>query len=520
MSLDLSQTPSLPPQVMLKPSDLTDLVLLGQGSGTRVWRGRDAEGNQLLLKTFSLADAPNWKAHDLFEREAKVLQHLVHPRLPRLLAYGNENDTSYLIYPFVPGQSLEAKLAEGWRPAQGEALGLIRQLLEILVWLHDRQPPVVHRDIKPSNLILTPDKQLFLIDFGAVLLHLRPGGGSTVAGTFGYMAPEQLTGRSLPASDLYSVGATLIQLLSGLAPAALPQERLWIRFEQHVKVTPALGDWIRSLIHPVVEERCPDACTAIATLEQALSEPERLASARGPVRRSGHQGKVLQDKLHGKSLQNQLPGQARTNRGVSIQSTFSVNMPQLSEHLPPMPRTYAGLEPIRTEETERGLEIVLPRRARSAATGLEIRSGIVWIVMMLVFSRVYGALAGAHLSAIYVYAALGIVGAAALVRHGRRQLELFSQPSRLVLTAETLTLDSRPGHHQPIEIPWQMIGSLYPRRRNRGIRMRYRDPLSGRRRRMHLARGLTPEELAWLAGVLLAQQSEAVKQLQAPQDDA
>lgn len=513
MSSDLSQTPSLPPQVMLKPSELTDLVLLGQGSGTRVWRGRDAEGNELLLKTFSLADAPNWKAHDLFEREAKVLQHLVHPRLPRLLAYGNENGTSYLIYPFVPGQSLEAKLAEGWRPAQGEALGLIRQLLEILVWLHDRQPPVVHRDIKPSNLILTPDKQLFLIDFGAVLLHLRPDGGSTVAGTFGYMAPEQLTGRSLPASDLYSVGATLIQLLSGRAPAALPQERLWIRFEQHVKVTPALGDWIRSLIHPVVEERCPDACTAIATLEQALSEPER-GLVRDSARGMAHQGKMH----HGHAHHGKAHGSSRAGRGVSIQSTFAVNMPQLSAQLAPMPRTYAGLEPIRTEETERGLEIVLPRRARSAATGIEIRSGIVWIVMMLVFGRIYGALAGAHLSGMYILAALGIAGAAGLVRHGRRQLELFSQPSRLVLTAETLTLDSRPGHHQPIEIPWQMIGSLYPRRRNRGIRMRYIDPLSGRRRRMHLARGLTPEELAWLAGVLLAQQSEAVQQLQAPQD--
>src|SRR5207342_82961 len=97
----------------------------GQGPGTRVWKGLDPEGNCLLLKTFSLADAPDWKALELFQREAQVLQQLEHPCLPRLLAYGTQDETSYLIYPFIAGESLQAKLDAGWRPDQAQVFGLI-----------------------------------------------------------------------------------------------------------------------------------------------------------------------------------------------------------------------------------------------------------------------------------------------------------------------------------------------------------------------------------------------------------
>src|SRR6185295_6373321 len=102
---------------------------------------------------------------------------------------------------------------------------------EVLDYLHGRVPPVIHRDIKPSNVIRRPDGSFALVDFGSVRDSLKPEGGSTVVGTFGYMAPEQFQGRALPASDVYGVGATLIALVSGLEPEDLPHRGLAVDVE-------------------------------------------------------------------------------------------------------------------------------------------------------------------------------------------------------------------------------------------------------------------------------------------------
>jgi serine/threonine protein kinase len=102
------------------------------------------------------------------------------------------------------------------------------QLLDILKQLHAHEPPVIHRDIKPSNILLKAlggdDYEVYLIDFGAVANPQVQGGGSTVAGTFGYMAPEQLTGKPCPASDIYSLAAVAVYLISGRSPADMPMK--------------------------------------------------------------------------------------------------------------------------------------------------------------------------------------------------------------------------------------------------------------------------------------------------------
>ena len=86
---------------------------------------------------------------------------------------------------------------------------LLGDASSVLAYLHGRSPPVVHRDIKPANLTFRrPDGSYAFVDFGAVTKdNLRPEGGSTVVGTFGFMAPEQFQGRALPGSDVYGVGA-------------------------------------------------------------------------------------------------------------------------------------------------------------------------------------------------------------------------------------------------------------------------------------------------------------------------
>lgn len=107
---------------------------------------------------------------------------------------------------------------------------LTKALLEILIYLHDRHPAVIHRDLKPSNILLGDRTgnsigQVYLADFGSVqTLAAKEDRTITVVGTYGYMPPEQFGGRTVPASDIYSLGATLIGLLTGTHPADLPQK--------------------------------------------------------------------------------------------------------------------------------------------------------------------------------------------------------------------------------------------------------------------------------------------------------
>ncbi len=99
-----------------------------------------------------------------------------------------------------------------------EVARFLRDADSALSYLHSRAPAIIHRDIKPGNVILRRDGSFAFVDFGSVRDQLKPEGGSTVVGTFGYMAPEQFQGRALPASDVYAVGATALSLVTGREP--------------------------------------------------------------------------------------------------------------------------------------------------------------------------------------------------------------------------------------------------------------------------------------------------------------
>ncbi|PKL77303.1 MAG: hypothetical protein CVV27_05910 [Candidatus Melainabacteria bacterium HGW-Melainabacteria-1] len=464
--------------LMLKPSDLQNLQLLGQGPGRRVWRGLAPDDTEVVLKTFSLADAPNWKAQELFGREARVLQQLTHPALPQLLAFGESDGEAWLIYAYVSGESLAARLAQGWRPELAEVLSMARQLLSLLDWLHGHQPPIVHRDIKPSNLILQPDGQLVLIDFGSVLLNLHPAGGSTVAGTFGYMAPEQFSGRALPVSDLYAVGATLIQLLTGQAPADLPNERLWICFEDRVVLPPSLIAWIKSLIHPLPEERCPSARQALTSLDApARPLPEVQAQALSKV--------------------------------------------------PALPPGKPNLDVIQTHHSDQGLEIVLPPRPLRAPQlkFYVITSGIGSLYCLVMIGQIYrqlGSLAPQlQLPALISLLALTIGG---VLWENRRLQRVTGADTRLNLRPEGLQLEETLGGRlqSHCEIPWQQLtvrrhqgSSWLPA--HAGVELRYQNA-DGRRRRKYVAVTCEPQEQVWLSELLLSQRKVMLQSSHPPPD--
>jgi len=253
---------------------------LGVGGVGTTYEAFDIEESQLVaLKVLSLRRMADWKVLELFEREARILSALNHPAIPGYLNYFQVDTPSdrsfYIAQQLAQGKSLAVLVENGWQPDEIEVRHLAIQLLEILVYLHSLTPPVIHRDIKPQNIILNEDGQIYLVDFGAVqdVYHNTVTGGSTVVGTYGYMAPEQFRGQAVLSTDLYGLGTTLLFLLTGKSPADLPQRQLKINFRSFVRVSNSFGDWLDRMLEPVLEDRFHSAQEALSVLrgEQVIS---------------------------------------------------------------------------------------------------------------------------------------------------------------------------------------------------------------------------------------------------------
>jgi serine/threonine protein kinase len=261
------------------------LSILGEGGSGTTYLARDLRNNQqVALKAMSLRNLGNWKLIELIEREARVLAQLKHPSIPRYLEYfqvdAPTDRTFYIAQQLAEGESLAAWVEKGWHATEQQVRQIAVQILNVLVYLHSLNPPVIHRDIKPENIILKANPnsplgkggwggQLFLVDFGAVqdTYQSTLAGGSTVVGTFGYMAPEQFQGRAIPATDLYGLGATLLFLLTHRSPAELPTDRLKINFRSRVQISEEFANWLEKMLEPDIEERFASAKEALDVLQ-------------------------------------------------------------------------------------------------------------------------------------------------------------------------------------------------------------------------------------------------------------
>jgi serine/threonine protein kinase len=252
---------------------------LGKRAGRRTLLARDIITQELVvIKLLSFGNDFEWDDLKLFEREAETLKALSHPDIPRYLDYFEVDSPTgkklALVQTYVEGKSLEEHLKAGRTFSEAEVKQIAKALLEILIYLHGRQPPVIHRDIKPSNILLHNRSgntvgEVYLVDFGSVqTLAAREGGTVTVVGTYGYMPQEQFGGRTVPASDLYSLGATLIYLMTGTHPADLPQKDFRIQFEQACNLSPAMSSWLRWMTEPTLDRRLSSAAQALQALEQ------------------------------------------------------------------------------------------------------------------------------------------------------------------------------------------------------------------------------------------------------------
>ena len=193
--------------------------ILGEGSFAVTFLSEDKNGNPVVVKRFKTPI--QHKNENQWAREAQILQDLDHPQIPRYVDHYIEKldgrRLPHLVMEFVEGRTLSEIYADGGH-SEKQILEWIHQLLSVLSYLQALAPPVIHRDIKPSNLLLRPDGQLVLIDFGSAIDNVhRTFGGTLAAGTLGYQSPEQFRGEPTVRSDLYSVGALVVGL-AGFLP--------------------------------------------------------------------------------------------------------------------------------------------------------------------------------------------------------------------------------------------------------------------------------------------------------------
>ena len=265
------------PKILVNKYQIIDV--LGQGGIGITYRAKDIETDRIVaVKALSLKRAKDWKAIELFDREAKILSQLNHPAIPQYIdSFQVDTETDrqyYIVQTLAEGQSLFDAVESGWKPTIAEAKDIAAQVLEILTYLHTLNPPVIHRDLKPQNLIRNNNGKVYLVDFGSVQdTYYTVTGGSTVVGTYRYMAPEQFRGQAYLSTDLYGLGTTLLYLLTGTDPAVLPQKKLKIDFHDFVSLPSDFANWIDRLLESEPTRRFRTAELALAVLNGRSNLP-------------------------------------------------------------------------------------------------------------------------------------------------------------------------------------------------------------------------------------------------------
>ncbi|GCE08194.1 protein kinase domain-containing protein [Dictyobacter aurantiacus] len=207
------------------------LQKLGQGGFGAIYKAADLLFNDTprAVKEMGMRGLNEQETKDAiiaFRNEATLLANLSHPNLPRIYDHFEEHGRWYLVMDYIEGETLEKRLeqAPGNRLPLPEVADLGIQLCTVLGYLHSHEPPIIFRDLKPDNVMLTADGRIYLIDFG-IARFFKPGQTKDTMnlGTPGYAAPEQY-GRMQTTirSDIYSLGATLYQMISGIYPGLTP----------------------------------------------------------------------------------------------------------------------------------------------------------------------------------------------------------------------------------------------------------------------------------------------------------
>ena len=244
------------------------LTQIGAGGMSKVYLAMDSRLNkQWAVK--ELEKRAHDKNNDVVIQsaiaEAGMMKKLDHPNLPRIVDIIDEENVIYVVMDYIEGEPLDKILEEYGAQPQDLVIEWAKQLCEVLMYLHNRKPPIIYRDTKPGNVMLKPDGNLKLIDFGIAREYKEQNLADTQClGTRGYAAPEQYGGKGQTdqRTDIFCLGVTIYHLVTGKNPAEPPYEIYPIR-----KWNPALSSGL---------ERIVDKCTQLNPEDRYQSCEELL----------------------------------------------------------------------------------------------------------------------------------------------------------------------------------------------------------------------------------------------------
>ncbi|RNC99812.1 serine/threonine protein kinase [Lysinibacillus halotolerans] len=243
------------------------LRMIGQGGMSKVYLAMDSRLNkQWAIKEISRINKNGFSEVNLKAAldEADMMKRLDHPALPRIVDIIQEKDVIYVVMDYIEGEPLSKLLENGNAQPQEQVIEWAKQLCNVLDYLHTCNPPIIYRDMKPGNIMLKPDGQLKLIDFGIAREYKENKVGDTVnLGTRGYAAPEQFGshGQTDARTDIYCLGMTLYHLVTGRSPAEEPYGGVPIR-----ELNPILSSGLEKIILKCTEANPNDRYQSCAEL--------------------------------------------------------------------------------------------------------------------------------------------------------------------------------------------------------------------------------------------------------------
>ncbi|MFM2060743.1 MAG: hypothetical protein RLZZ507_413 [Cyanobacteriota bacterium] len=238
---------------------------------------------KVVIKEFCFANTTaDWSGVKAYEQEIELLQKLHHPRIPHYIDNFEKPGFFYLVQEYKNAPSLGFRRC--FHPEEIKQIAL--SILEILVYLQQQEPPIIHRDIKPENILVDQQFNAYLVDFGlAKTQHEKTDLSTLVAGTPGFIPPEEQFGHPLTAaSDLYSLGVTLICLLTNTRAAdigKLIDDKYRFNFQQLLPfISPGFRSWLKKMVEPHRKQRYANAGDALAALEPipVMGEKKQLVN--------------------------------------------------------------------------------------------------------------------------------------------------------------------------------------------------------------------------------------------------
>ena len=256
------------------------LKLIGQGGMSRVYLAMDKRLNkQWAIKEIEkrAKDKNNEIVIQSAIAEANLIKQLDHPAIVRIVDIIDNGDVIYIIEDYIEGETLSSVLETQGAQPQELVIEWAMQICEALEYLHTRKPPIIYRDMKPANVMIKPDGNIKVIDFGIAREYKDQSLADTVSlGTKGYAAPEQFGGKGQTdaRTDVYCLGVTLYHLLTGQNPCEPPYEIYPIRHWN-----PQLSAGLEAIIQKCTQLNPDDRYQSCAELLYALHHYEEYGAA-------------------------------------------------------------------------------------------------------------------------------------------------------------------------------------------------------------------------------------------------